>query len=302
VSAALSAIAFAVANNVRGETERVSTEVDSLRCYYLAAGSIDRVLLYIQWGGKYYTAPTPLFRFEYPSGEVQVEFIPESAKLNINRATPEDLVNVIQAAGATHEQALVIAQGIVDWRTPAEGGQPTQFDQYYLTLKSSFQARHASFEEIEELLLVRGMTPELFHGRYARDNQGRLVPVPGLKDCLSVYGTMGGFDANTVSPTLMAGLGISPAAIAGIVQTRRRLPFKTGPDLAQFADGSPGFGRLGLGMSRVYTLRATARLRLAGGAFADVQRSVSAMVRFLPMENNPPYHIMRWYDSAAPTQ
>ena len=50
LSAALSAIAFTVANTVRGETERTSTEVDSLRCYYLATGAIERALVYVQWG------------------------------------------------------------------------------------------------------------------------------------------------------------------------------------------------------------------------------------------------------------
>ena len=41
LTAALSAIAFTVANTVRAETERTSTEVDSLKAYYLATGAID---------------------------------------------------------------------------------------------------------------------------------------------------------------------------------------------------------------------------------------------------------------------
>jgi len=53
LSAALSAIAFTVANTVRAETERTSTAVDSLRAYYLASGAIDRAILYIQWGPGY---------------------------------------------------------------------------------------------------------------------------------------------------------------------------------------------------------------------------------------------------------
>ena len=43
------------------------------------------------------------------------------------------------------------------------------FDQYYLSLTPSFRARHASFEEIEELLVVKGMTPDLYYGTYDRD-------------------------------------------------------------------------------------------------------------------------------------
>ena len=37
--------AFTVANTVRAETERTSTDLDSLKAYYLATGAIDRVAL-----------------------------------------------------------------------------------------------------------------------------------------------------------------------------------------------------------------------------------------------------------------
>ncbi|HEV3116947.1 MAG TPA: hypothetical protein VGY58_07850, partial [Gemmataceae bacterium] len=53
LAAALSAIAFRVANTVRAETERTSTEVDALRSYYLAVGAIDRAILWVQWGPSY---------------------------------------------------------------------------------------------------------------------------------------------------------------------------------------------------------------------------------------------------------
>ncbi len=302
LSAALATIAFTVANTVRGETERTATGVDSIRCYYLASASIDRALLHIQWGGKYFTPPMPVMRFPYPSGEATVEIIPETARLSINRAVPQDLLATVLAVGAQPDQVQTITQGIVDWRTAAPGDAFTQFDQHYLSLKPSFRARHASFEEIEELLLVRGMTPDLFYGRYERDNQGRLFSVAGLKDCLSVYGAVGGFDVNTTAPALMRALGVSPGAVAGIVARRQAQPVKSMDELAPFNDGSPGFGRLGLTASPICVLRSTARLRMPDGQLSDVRKSVSAMVRFLGLEYNPPYHILRWDDSAFSTQ
>src|SRR5438045_9068784 len=72
LSAALSAIAFTVANTVRSETERTSTAVDSLRAYYIATGAIERALVYVQWGGKYFMPPQPLMRFQFPSGDAPV--------------------------------------------------------------------------------------------------------------------------------------------------------------------------------------------------------------------------------------
>ncbi len=44
LAAALSAIAFTLANTVRGEIERSSTDADGLKAYYLAEGAIDRTV------------------------------------------------------------------------------------------------------------------------------------------------------------------------------------------------------------------------------------------------------------------
>jgi general secretion pathway protein K len=99
LSAALSAIAYSLANTVRGEIERTSTEVDGLRSYYLARAGIDRAILYMQWGDATplnapfkYKRGTPLLPFSFPSGRALVEVIPETAKLNINSAPPLELV------------------------------------------------------------------------------------------------------------------------------------------------------------------------------------------------------------------
>src|SRR5207253_1372574 len=98
LAAALAAIAFAVANTVRGETERTSTAVDGIRAYYLATGGIDRALLWMLWGQqyrnpdgspRYFMAPMPVIHYEFPTGAVNVEIIPESSKLNVNTAAPQ---------------------------------------------------------------------------------------------------------------------------------------------------------------------------------------------------------------------
>src|ERR1700744_4634315 len=49
LTAALSAIGLAVANNVRGETERTSTGVDDARDYFIARGAIERAILHMEW-------------------------------------------------------------------------------------------------------------------------------------------------------------------------------------------------------------------------------------------------------------
>jgi len=304
LSAALSAIAFTVANTVRAETERTSTSIDSLRAYYLATGAIERTLLYINWGAgfrkpdgtpKYFENPMPVLRFEFPSGTAMAEIIPETAKLNVNRATPRELGNLLVAMGISGERAVSITRGILDWRTVSPGGAFTEFDQHYMGLTPSFRARHASFQEIEELLLVQGVTPDLFYGSYSPDDSGNLLPHAGLRDCLSVYGSTGQIDVNTVPPAVMQAIGIPPELAAAIVNLRQNAPIRS---MERFG----GVPRLGIVPSSIATIRSTARLRLSNGQFSDLRRTVTAMVKFLGPEWDPPFHVMRWYDSAVSPQ
>jgi len=299
LSLALSAIAFSVANTVRGETERVSTAVDGIRSYYLATGAIERGILYVEWGRlapggedvPYYSPMKPVLRMSFPTGEAEVEVIPEAAKYNINHATPEDLLKLMLALGAADDRARAIVESIVDWRTPTAA---SPLDQYYLSVSPSFRPHHASFEQIEELLLVKGMTPDFYYGSYQRDANGQLIRRGGLNECVSIYGATDRFDINTAHPAVLASLGLSEGQIQAVLERRRVQPFRPDSDLAAL-----GSGRLRVGGNSMFTLRATARLRLPNGQLSDLRRTVAATVKFLPYGFDSTYHIMRWYDSTS---
>ncbi|MCL5746320.1 MAG: general secretion pathway protein GspK [Acidobacteria bacterium] len=310
LSAALAAIAFSLATTIRGETERTSTEVDGLRSYYLATGAIQRAILYLLWAPnyplpngmlRYYTPGMPYLQFSFPSGDAVVEIIPESAKFDINAMRPEDLFRLLSNLGVPPDRARDITLAVVDWRTPAPA--PTEFDQFYLSLTPSFPSRHASIEEIEELLLVRGMTPEIFYGTYEPNPQADagapgLIPRGGLNDCISVFGSTGQFDVNSAPPAVLATIGLSPETIGMIMQRRQTMPFRNVDMPALLQSLGPAGARLRLGGNSIFTLRATARLRLADGQYSDLKRTVAAMVKYMPAGFDAPYHILRWYDTA----
>jgi len=191
-----------------------------------------------------------------------------------------------------------IVAAILDWRGGTPGGSFSEFDQYYLSLAPSFRARHASFQEIEELLLVRGVTPDLFYGSYTRGAEGRLIPHAGLRDCLSVYGSAGVLDVNTVAPETMVAVGVPPEIAAAIVARRKLAPIKDVTQIAAFAGGK-GIARLGMNGGPVATIRATAQLRLPNGQLSDLRRTVSAMIKQVGPQFDPPIHIMRWYDNPS---
>jgi len=301
LSAALAAIAYSLANTVRGEVERTSTSVDGLRTYYLARAGVDRGILYMQWRNTIppgsplkYGPGNPVLRFTFPSGQAWVEVVPETAKLNINLASPSDLVRLVAAMGVDFGRAEQIAAAIVDWRTPSG---PTGFDAFYQSLIPSFRSRHASFEETEELLLLRGMTPELYYGGYDHDAAGRLVPRAGLRDCISVFGSKGAIDVNTARPAVLVAIGLSPPAAAAIVARRQAQPFQSPGEVADFVGGGPALARLRVGGNVIFTLRSTARVQLTTGQLSDLRRTVAATVIFRPDEDIK-LQTLRWYDNA----
>jgi general secretion pathway protein K len=304
VSAALAAIAFSLSNTVLGETQRTSTDVDGLRSYYLAVSGLQRAEYELLWAAQspdQFKIRRESGRVDYtfPSGDVRVEIIPEAAKLNVNEAPPEELYKLMTAIGIEPDRAGQLVAAILDWR----GGQAgSAFDQYYASLTPSFRARHASFEEIEELLSVKGITPELFYGTYvpSTDEAGgsRLTPRIGLVDCLSIFGSKDRIDANSAAAPVLAAIGLSPDAINALLERRRAKPL-TEPELGSFAAAAGnGAGRLRVGGNSILTLRATARLRLVTGQFSDLRRTVAAQIKYMPEGAEVPIHILRWYDTA----
>ena len=288
LAAALAAIAFAVSSTVRSETNRAGGSADGLRASYLASGSVERGIQWMLWGWtgynqtnpdgtpRFWASNSPRMIMHYPSGDAVVELIPETAKLNINTASPDELFRVAAAVSARpgarprHRRSH---------RRLADAGRlEPSWIAFYLSLGPTFRPRHASFEEIEELLLVRGMTPELFYGNFTADAEGRLYARGGLRDCLSVWGSHGPYDINTASPALMEAIGVPPTSIARILERRYVRPFHDLGEVQSLGLGSAG---LTVGGNRIWTLRATARLRRPDGSPSDVIRTSAATVKLL---------------------
>jgi len=84
----------------------------------------------------------------------------EGGKININTASREVLLKL---PGMTAD----VAEAIIDWRdaddNPGANGAESAAYQ-------SYRCKNGPFESLEELLLVRGVTPELFYGSDANRN------------------------------------------------------------------------------------------------------------------------------------
>ena len=299
LSAALSAIAFSVALTVRSEIARSEVSAEGVKAHYIALAGLERARLYMDWGPgdklpdgrtKYWDPAIPAYLFPFTGGLAEVEIIPESSKLNINQATPEEIMQVLLYLGVPAANAQQIVVAILDWRSGAEGLSPA--DAFYMSQTPSFRARHASLEEIEELLFVQGVTPELYYGRYDKAPDGTMVPVPGLRDCLTVYRALvPAFDLNTAAAPILALAGVPAPAIEAVLAQRR-----LGPITREQFDAMQIPGRVTLGGGPFFTIRSTGRAFGPNGNLSETRRTVSCILRRNDPELRLPeiFTVMRW--------
>ena len=303
LTAALSAIGLAVASNVRGETERTSAGGDDAKSYFIARGAIERAALHMLWRGFadeagqpiYYRPGQPTMNLDFPGAQVTVEIIPETSKLNPNSIKAEDLLRLLAALEVPIDRATELTSAILDWRTPVDAGHESPFDAFYLSQTPSFLPHHASYQENEELLLTRGMTPGLYYGESLDNSRA------GLRDCLSMYGSAYAVDVNTARPETLQAVGVSPEDVQAIVERRNARPFVDYPELAELQHQLGVSGeRLMLGGRSMFTLRATARLKQQDGKLSDLHRTVAALVQINNYGNSRKkpvgYQVIRWFD------
>jgi general secretion pathway protein K len=135
-------------------------------------------------------------------------FIDEERKVNINLAGLSVLKRLFQIAAYVDEiQAQDLASAIVDWRdsddmlSSASGGAEGP---YYRNLNYPYEAKNAEFEVLDELLLVKGMSEEIFEK---------------IKDYITIYGE-GKININTASRTVLLAWGLNAETVDKILMFR----------------------------------------------------------------------------------
>ncbi len=137
----------------------------------------------------------------------QYGVLDEEGRLNLNTADRPALKRLIMAVlGMEEEEADHLADAIYDWRVYGESEIVGFFsDEYYDNLEFPYKEKKANFENLDELLLVRGVTERIYEN---------LLPF------ITVYGD-GKIDINTASAPVLMALGFSAGLAAKIVVARR---------------------------------------------------------------------------------
>jgi hypothetical protein len=193
--------------------------------------------------------------------------------VNINQAAPDLLAAGLAASGMPGPRIAPFTGAILDWRTPiAPGFAPA----------STFWVRHASLEQIEELLLVPGVTPDLYFGYRDRLPGAGVVVHPGLRDLFSIFGGVNQIDINAAHPSLLLAVGVDPAMVARIVAQRRFSPIGADEAAQMFPTQLRSGIQLRAGVDSAYTVKATARPRLPDGRLSEYRRTVAALMVYQP--------------------
>jgi len=133
--------------------------------------------------------------------------IDEESKVNINTEGRPAMQRLFQVVlGLDERDAQELAACIIDWRDEdSELTTPDSAeDSHYRNQEFSYGAKNGPFEVLEELLLVKGMTQDLFEV---------------LKNYITIYGS-GKVNINTASAPVLFALGFSADDVERITSFR----------------------------------------------------------------------------------
>jgi len=149
----------------------------------------------------------------------------EERKININKASLSILKRLFKFIGLDDITAQEISASIIDWRDqdsfltiPLQSAESS----YYRSLDTPYEAKDYYIEILEELLLIKGITPEIFEK---------------IEKYITIYGN-GSVNINTASKDILLILGLDEDLADKIVSFRAGKDGVLGTDDDNFFDST----------------------------------------------------------------
>ena len=238
----------------------------------------------------------------YDQGTCEIRITGEAGKVSINSVSEASLRKMIGQLGLEGETRDIVVDSILDWRDTDDfihlnGAE----NDYYQSLKEPYNCKNGNLDSIEELLLIRGVTPELFYGKKeakkgdtGETGTGGSI---GLKDIFSIYSAGEQVDINSASvPVLKAALGLSTEAARSILKAREEKVFQNQGDLVlRVPELAPLIGQIGpliVYQTAIpyYTIEAKGKSKEGGSV-----QGIKAVVKIDSKEKDG-YKILQWVD------
>lgn len=308
VALSLLALSFSVA--VRTEVNASRNTVDQKRSYYFARAGIEYAIYKVLESqsaffqsqqqlegqiGQQPVGPLNFVNLQLADGGADVEIIDETGKINLNLAPPHLIYNLLITIGVQPDDADIITDSIEDWRDPDDLNRANGAEsEYYQSLNPPYFAKNGPFDVPEELLLVRGVTPEIYYGKKALSDTGERIEYYGLQNYLTTFSSIARININAAPAAVLAAIpGLDYDVANQIVAMRQQEPLM---DIGQVMERIPGIpteaaNYLSAMRSQVYTLVSSGKLNNS-----EVISRVRAVVR---MQNAGPqlYTVLYWNES-----
>ncbi len=214
---------------------------------------------------------------ELGSGKFSIKIIDMERKYNINMADQQALQLALTAVGVDPAEFPAITDSILDWRDADDDPHMSGTEsEYYLGLTPPYRAKNGPIDDLSELLLIRGITPDMYWGS-GSSNLPPAVVAPtaharlntkdtptysvGLVDLMTTVS--GRVNINTASASVFQMVpGIDQTIATGIIQARAGpdgvdgteddTPFQSANDLVRV----PGMSQTGVGnLQRIFDVR-----------------------------------------------
>lgn len=295
---ALSIICISFAKTVRLEGMTSANYQKRVKAYYLASAGISeaiyKIIVYLVESPNRASA-SPQAELEPVDvekgsvtlktdiGEAVVKIEDENGKININTADKRLLIALLAQLGCDETEADEISDCILDWRDSDEDHHANGVEsEYYQSLTPPYRSKNADVDTVEELLLVKGVSRDLFAGRVASDAAGGQRFFLGLKQCLTVFGSATGINVNSAPLQVLAAVGFPRETALKILRERQIKPFKDQQDFNARVPEMPGSDVLLAPVitrspvqSAFFSLVSTATIE-----HSNVRKTVHAVVKF----------------------
>jgi general secretion pathway protein K len=303
ITALLIVISLSFSVMARTEVFSTITFKEQMINKYLAEAGIQRAMMEIFYRNanknnkmtfteeEVYRTDGKFYYGDMSNGYYKFSLNDESGKININTMTDASgiiLNNLLVNSGLEKEVADMIVDCILDWKdaddlTRLHGAE----DDYYKSLPNPYKAKNANFDNLEELLLVKGVTPEIFYGNEEK---------PGLINFITLYSNTSKININTaVLEVLKAIPFMSDANVQQIIDYRNADNTKkdgTGIQTALAGDYAKISQYISTSDSNVYAIEAL------GYKEKDNDKKGYPLKAIIMIEGNDRYRIL-YYQSPA---
>lgn len=177
----LSAIVTEFCFAMRTEINMVRNFKEQTEAYHIALGGMNRAINELVRNefskeknklleGDNETTPrwrmnTDISAVPFAQGNFKVKIKNEGGKIDLNTANEALLKLLLKGFDIEEQEKSIIVDSIIDWRDENDLHRMNGAENaYYQSLPEPYKCKNGDFDAVEELLMVRGVTPEIFYG------------------------------------------------------------------------------------------------------------------------------------------